>query len=146
LLEEGQKLIDSSLAKGENGIICFGDMDKLKYINDTFGHEMGDAAIKGMGVVLQEVIGKDKVIGRLGGDEFAFVMNNFDLENFASLKEDVNKLCKKYSKQKKFPFEIQVSLGAVQYSEGHKNLSRLITKADKEQYKDKQSKNVQRKA
>jgi PleD family two-component response regulator len=73
-------------------------------------------------------------------------MNNFDLENFASLKEDVNKLCKKYSKQKKFPFEIQVSLGAVQYSEGHKNLSRLITKADKEQYKDKQSKNVQRKA
>ena len=146
LLEEGQKLIDSSLAKGESGIICFGDMDKLKYINDTFGHEMGDAAIKGMGVVLQEVIGKDKVIGRLGGDEFAFVMNNFDLENFASLKEDVNKLCKKYSKQKKFPFEIQVSLGAVQYSEGHKNLSRLITKADKEQYKDKQSKNVQRKA
>lgn len=146
LLEEGQKLIDSSLAKGENGIICFGDMDKLKYINDTFGHEMGDAAIQGMGIVLQQVIGKDKVIGRLGGDEFAFVMDNFDLDNFASLKENVNKLCKEYSKEKKFPFEIQVSLGAVKYSDGHKNLSRLITKADKEQYKDKQSKNVQRKA
>ena len=146
LLEEGQKLINSSLENNQSGIICFGDMDKLKYINDTFGHEMGDKAIKGMAIILQESIGKDKVIGRLGGDEFAFVMDNFNLESFAELKETVNQNCKKYSKENKFPFEIQVSLGAVKYSDGHKNLSRLITKADKEQYKDKQSKHVQRKA
>ena len=146
LLEEGQKLINTTLENNQNGIICFGDMDKLKYINDTFGHEMGDKAIKGMAIVLQESIGKDKVIGRLGGDEFAFVMDNFNLDDFAKLKETVNENCKKYSKENLFPFEIQVSLGAVKFSEGHKNLSRLITKADKEQYKDKQSKNVQRKA
>ena len=50
------------------------------------------------------------------------------------------------SKENSFPFEIQISLGAVKFSENHKNLSRLITKADKEQYKDKQNKNVQRKS
>lgn len=146
LIEEGQKLINSAIEDNQRGIICFGDMDKLKYINDTFGHEMGDKAIKGMAIVLQESIGKDKVIGRLGGDEFVFVMNNYNFDNFDKLKETVNENCKKYSKENSFPFEIQISLGAVKFSENHKNLSRLITKADKEQYKDKQNKNVQRKS
>lgn len=146
LLEEGQKLINSAIEDNQRGIICFGDMDKLKYINDTFGHEMGDKAIKGMAIVLQESIGKDKVIGRLGGDEFVFVMDNYSLNDFDKLKETVNENCKKYSKENSFPFEIQISLGAVKFSENHKNLSRLITKADKEQYKDKQNKNVQRKS
>ncbi len=146
LIEEGQKLINSAIEDNQRGIICFGDMDKLKYINDTFGHEMGDKAIKGMAIVLQESIGKDKVIGRLGGDEFVFVMDNYSLNDFDNLKETVNENCKKYSKENSFPFEIQISLGAVKFSENHKNLSRLITKADKEQYKDKQNKNVQRKS
>lgn len=146
LIEEGQKLINSAIEDNQRGIICFGDMDKLKYINDTFGHEMGDKAIKGMAIVLQESIGKDKVIGRLGGDEFVFVMDNYSLNDFDNLKETVNENCKKYSKDNSFPFEIQISLGAVKFSENHKNLSRLITKADKEQYKDKQNKNVQRKS
>ena len=145
LLEAGQKLINSTLEKNQGGIICFGDMDKLKYINDTFGHEMGDKAIKGMAIVLQKSIGKDKVIGRLGGDEFVFVMNNYSLDDFKKLKETVNKNCNKYSKENSFPFEIQIGLGAVKFSENHKNLARLITKADKEQYKDKLNKNVQRK-
>ncbi len=146
LIEEGQKLINSAIEDNQRGIICFGDMDKLKYINDTFGHEMGDKAIKGMAIVLQDSIGKDKVIGRLGGDEFVFVMDNYNLNDFDKLKETVNENCKKYSKENSFPFEIQISLGAVKFSENHKNLSRLITKADKEQYKDKQNKNVQRKS
>ena len=146
LIEEGQKLINSAIEDNQRGIICFGDMDKLKYINDTFGHDMGDKAIKGMAIVLQDSIGKDKVIGRLGGDEFVFVMDNYSLNDFDNLKETVNVNCKKYSKDNSFPFEIQISLGAVKFSENHKNLSRLITKADKEQYKDKQNKNVQRKS
>lgn len=46
------------------------DMNLLKYINDTYGHEIGDAAIKCFAQVLKESFPDNWVVGRMGGDEF----------------------------------------------------------------------------
>jgi two-component system cell cycle response regulator len=50
------------------------DLDKFKYINDTFGHEQGDEVLVRIAVVLQENCRIEDVAVRLGGDEFLMVL------------------------------------------------------------------------
>lgn len=50
--------------------IAFIDLDKFKQLNDTHGHKAGDAALRRIGVTLQNELRSVDIIGRLGGDEF----------------------------------------------------------------------------
>lgn len=59
--------------------LCFVDMDNLKYINDTYGHNGGDVALKSVGYILREYEKRyDGVVGRYGGDEFVLLLPNLD--------------------------------------------------------------------
>jgi diguanylate cyclase (GGDEF)-like protein len=60
------------------GALIVLDVDRLKPVNDAFGHAAGDAVLKGIvNVILRHVRSSD-VIGRLGGDEFAVLLWNLD--------------------------------------------------------------------
>ena len=50
------------------------DVDRLKYINEVLGHQIGDEALRQIGTVLRETLRRRDVAGRLGGDEFAAVL------------------------------------------------------------------------
>ena len=52
------------------------DLDRVKDVNDTLGHEAGDAVIKGVADRLRTTVGPDDIVGRLGSDEFAVVQVN----------------------------------------------------------------------
>lgn len=66
---------------GRVNVLCFVDMDNLKYINDTYGHGGGDMALKSIGYVLREYEKKyDGCVGRYGGDEFVLFLSGFDHE------------------------------------------------------------------
>ncbi|MBQ4347092.1 MAG: diguanylate cyclase [Firmicutes bacterium] len=58
------------LDKENPGVLALLDLDDLKGINDTFGHEEGDRAIKGIAGILKEHFRETDIIGRIGGDEF----------------------------------------------------------------------------
>ncbi|WP_195986257.1 diguanylate cyclase [Clostridium sp. D33t1_170424_F3] len=61
--------------------LFFVDMDNLKYINDTCGHNGGDIALKSVGYILREYEKKyDGVVGRYGGDEFLLLLTGLDDE------------------------------------------------------------------
>lgn len=51
-------------------VLFFVDMDELKKINDSFGHKMGDQALRTIASILKKSFRSSDVIGRLGGDEF----------------------------------------------------------------------------
>ncbi len=59
---------------GETVAVLFIDLDGLKPLNDTYGHEVGDAAIASTGLALLQATGDCDVVGRLGGDEFLVVL------------------------------------------------------------------------
>lgn len=59
---------------GERFVVAFIDMDRLKPINDTLGHQAGDAAILEIADTLRACFRGSDVLGRLGGDEFALLM------------------------------------------------------------------------
>ena len=64
--------VNSEVASGSAFSVLFIDLDRFKRLNDTFGHAMGDAALK---TVAQRILGwaKGSLVARLGGDEFGVV-------------------------------------------------------------------------
>jgi diguanylate cyclase (GGDEF)-like protein len=59
-----------------SGALIVLDVDRLKPINDAFGHAAGDAVLKAIVAALSQQVRSSDVIGRLGGDEFALVLWN----------------------------------------------------------------------
>ena len=67
------------------GALIVLDVDRLKPINDTFGHAAGDVVLKGVVAVLMRHVRSSDVVGRLGGDEFGLLLWNLT-ESDASIK------------------------------------------------------------
>jgi diguanylate cyclase (GGDEF)-like protein len=79
-----------------SGALVVLDVDRLKPINDKFGHAAGDQVLKAIVAVLSRQIRSSDVIGRLGGDEFALLLWNLSETDAhakaASLEEDIDRL------------------------------------------------------
>ena len=60
------------------GAVIMLDVDRLKPINDTFGHAAGDEVLKAVADTLARMVRASDVVGRLGGDEFAVLLWNLD--------------------------------------------------------------------
>ena len=133
-LEDGQEMIYMSVRMKRSGIVFFADMDGLKTINDTYGHEMGDKAICVQSKVLQQSLRSTDILGRISGDEFAFITDGMQLEVIDSLRKKIDSLCKKLSKENDLPFELSISIGAAVYSNSNLNLMDLLVEADKNLY------------
>lgn len=87
--EEGQVLILSArkVAEPVGAVLC--DIDYFKRINDTHGHEAGDAVIRHVARILSEVVSalNDSVAGRQGGEEFALLVRGLSLQELIELAE-----------------------------------------------------------
>ena len=79
-----------------SGALVVIDVDRLKPINDNFGHAAGDEVLKAIIAVLSRQIRSSDVIGRLGGDEFALLLWNLSETDAhakaASFEEDIDRL------------------------------------------------------
>ena len=66
------QIADSIRAQGDHrlGAVLFIDLDNLKAINDSLGHDCGDELLQSVGRCLRASVGPNDVVGRLGGDEF----------------------------------------------------------------------------
>ena len=70
------KLLEAAQRRGEPLALLLIDFDKFKHINDTFGHDAGDAFLIEASVRLQASIRSADCVSRLGGDEFAVLLSN----------------------------------------------------------------------
>ena len=84
-----ERMIDRVSRYQEKVAILFVDVDGLKLINDTLGHQAGDAALSQVARLLVSGVRKSDVVGRLGGDEFAILLGYSDEE---SARETANRL------------------------------------------------------
>jgi len=75
-IEQANKL--KSCKKNETFVLVMLDADHFKYYNDTFGHQIGDEVIKGIGRVLLSSVRKCDVVARYGGDEFIILLTQAD--------------------------------------------------------------------
>lgn len=72
--EELEQMLNLAARYNYSGALLFFDLDQFKYINDTSGHQAGDALLKMVARMLLGSIRSVDILGRLGGDEFAVIL------------------------------------------------------------------------
>ena len=72
----GRALARLPRTSGRHAVVLFLDLDRLKYVNDTYGHLSGDAVIIEFATRLRAALRPSDVIARLGGDEFAVLLED----------------------------------------------------------------------
>lgn len=138
--EYARRQIASSIEAGRTGLVIFCDMDGLKKINDTYGHDFGDRAIKYEAQILKSVFRSTDISARLGGDEFAVLACDMRLKDFPRIKRAMAVECDKINSGSLEPFTLSVSVGCAEFSALKSDIDDLLTNADSSQYEDKRSK------
>ena len=119
--------------------ILFIDMDDMKGINDRFGHESGDDAIRSAARILMNVCGGGDFLMRYGGDEFLMIASRRDDD----LAEDIRRAVDAFNQASKKPFTLSLSIGVVAAEDPDEAaLDRLVQAADSEMYKNKSAKRI----
>lgn len=118
-------------------VIVF-DMNGLKRINDSLGHEVGDGYIVTAAEVLKKIVGAENVY-RIGGDEFMVVIENAGLGKVDSYLQEIQIAIAKKNEEERFREEpIAISKGAAIYDpELDKAYKDVFKRADEAMYKDK---------
>ncbi len=119
-------------------LLVFMDMDKLKQINDEFGHQQGDLALIDVARLLRQSFRSSDIIARIGGDEFVVLAMNANGGDATVL---INRLRKKMSELNNSganPYHISLSIGTSAWMPGGPvDLDDLITRADTQMYQNK---------
>ena len=116
------------------------DLDSLKYINDTFGHAAGDAAITQFSHILTDTFRDSDVIGRLGGDEFVAMIADATESDLASIQTHLQSNVDVYNLQSDPGQTLSFSLGVIRVeSDSTITMEELLSEADAAMYKHKVS-------
>lgn len=93
-------------------MFVFLDVDDFKTINDTYGHDAGDAVLRQLADVIAEVFGGEAFIGRFGGDEFAVWIDDASVHDESYIKVKIREINAAFTHDGKRPMRITVSAGA----------------------------------
>ena len=130
--------IDNKICESKNISLIFLDLDKLKMVNDTFGHSNGDLLIKEAANILKECLNKDDHVFRIGGDEFILLC--FDIKNKEQATELAEKIINAFNRIiviDNHQLHITPSMGIVLYKDNPANFENCLIYADNAMYKAK---------
>lgn len=125
--------------------IIFADADHLKYINDNFGHDMGNLAIRSIASILHEYCPVRSISMRYGGDEFVSVIPDCGAKEMQQLVHTLQTQLDILSAKSKTEFPIEASIGYVVAMDCAYSLNDYINLADEKMYSAKKARNVNRK-
>ncbi len=140
-MTETQTVITSAVNRGQRAVLLFADMDNLKQVNDKFGHENGDFALRTIATALKTSMRDNDIIGRVGGDEFvafALLGNQQSADAIANRIQarlsGMNEICDK-------PYYINASIGYVDFiCSEDSDIQTLLKQADVALYEAKSHK------
>ncbi|MEJ2201914.1 MAG: sensor domain-containing diguanylate cyclase, partial [Desulfuromonadaceae bacterium] len=121
-------------------VLFFFDLDHLKKVNDTLGHQNGDAMLVEIAEVLRQTFRKSDIVGRIGGDEFAVLVIDGEpgVQTSIARLSTVLEACNR-KEERRYP--LSLSLGFALFDpEDPCSLDELIARADDRMYQDKCSK------
>jgi diguanylate cyclase (GGDEF)-like protein/PAS domain S-box-containing protein/putative nucleotidyltransferase with HDIG domain len=116
------------------------DMDGLKAINDTFGHQCGDEALKALSRAMSSQLRQGDLAARLGGDEFAILMPGSSSENADKLLDRIDAVLPEHYVD--LDAHVAFSSGIAQW-DGKESLAQLLSRADGLLYERKREKSGQ---
>lgn len=122
-------------------LLAFLDIDRFKSINDTFGHDEGDRALKEVTGLFKSTFREIDIICRMGGDEFLLIFPDISLKEVLLIKERLNKNLIELNQTPKKPYKIDLSIGLSEYDPANPlAMDELIRIADQKMYEEKKKK------
>jgi len=119
--------------------ICYVDVNNLKIVNDTIGHNEGDELIKTVSEVLKKSLRISDTVCRLGGDEFLMILPKCSLRTAKKLWKRVSEKLEALNSRKNKKYPVSVSRGFLEFDPKQKvpPINEFISAADAEMYKEK---------
>ena len=143
LLDRLERALLSSARSSCYGALIFIDLDNFKTLNDTLGHDMGDALLKQVALRLQSCLRDCDTVARFGGDEFVVMLENLDTKAL-EVKDQVDKVGAKIIYALNQPYDIvpqgyysTPSLGATIFIGNHGTVDEALKRADIAMYQAK---------
>ena len=129
-----QELNDRSTTFGI-GVMMF-DLNNLKQVNDTYGHEKGDEFIQAFAYCLTRILNEHSFLARYGGDEFIIIQDNTSVNELKHMDLQLSALIQEYNVRASLPLSYAVGY-EVSYRNHYFMMDDLINAADKNMYQDK---------
>lgn len=122
------------------GVMMF-DLNDLKYVNDTYGHEKGDEFIQSFSYCLTRILDSDSFLARYGGDEFIIIQQNTSEASLRQMARKLNSLVQEYNSRTTLPLSYAIGY-EVSYQNHYFMMQDLINAADQKMYQDKAHKKI----
>ncbi|CAN2041698.1 two-component system, cell cycle response regulator [Candidatus Magnetomoraceae bacterium gMMP-15] len=138
LYEIGKAAHENAVKKNRPMAVGMVDIDFFKKINDTYGHDTGDIALKNISDQLVKNVRKSDMVSRFGGEEFCVLLNNMDKQRALLAFGKIRKLIEKSEvKLNKKIIKLTVSIGVATSLKD--SLEEMIKTADEKLYEAKES-------
>jgi diguanylate cyclase (GGDEF)-like protein len=125
------KINSNAGGKGFSAILI--DIDNFKYINDIYGHDIGDKALETAAKLLKSCLRTNDFISRFGGDEICIVLDISEASTLESLILRINNCLEKYNTPGRHPFHLGFSMGYDVY-DPHLSAEQFIRHVDQLMY------------
>ena len=133
------------MQNGEVLMLGFIDMDGLKYVNDNFGHDDGDLALKMLADVISECCGERLTCARFGGDEFIVIGSGLTEAETARFEQAFQEKLNAVNAVSGKPYRVDASIGTfLTEVTPDMKLFELIAEADQVMYEQKKRKGISR--
>ena len=134
----GEEVFRISKENQRKLLILFADLDCLKYLNDTYGHEYGDKAICAVANALLKYSARDAIPARTGGDEFVLIQTYQSDEATEEMLQYIHKALEDEGRIQQLPVPLSISIGAVVTDPGSlATLEEYVKAADEKMYEEK---------
>ncbi|WP_207004776.1 GGDEF domain-containing protein [Trinickia mobilis] len=126
VFELGRRVLQRSERAGQPFSVLYIDADHFKSVNDRFGHDAGDRALRLIAHHIQASMRSSDVAGRFGGEEFVALLPGTDQIDAARVAE---RLRKRIEDIRQFEVTLTISIGVAQHVRGEQ-IDRVIRRAD----------------
>jgi diguanylate cyclase (GGDEF)-like protein/PAS domain S-box-containing protein len=136
--DELVRRIGSDDPRDNAGALLLIDLDYFKDVNDSLGHDVGDALLQRIGSALRAVVRQNDMVARLGGDEFVVVLTGLtDPREVAATAQRIVEACQMVPREFGCPRHAGASVGVAMYPADGTDPTRLLKSADLALYRAK---------
>ncbi len=119
------------LKNGDKIVLIFWNVDRLKGINDTYGHSIGDRVLVVLAERVMNIKDESALLSRLGGDEFAIaVEGDFNDSDYDEMAKKIMSICEEPVRIGQYSFEVSISVGMSVYPYCASGAEMLLKNAD----------------
>ncbi len=127
-------------ATGRGFSLLMSDIDHFKKVNDTYGHQTGDEALKVVSRILKEAVRDEDLVARYGGEEFAIILARGSAASAKRVAERVREAVEaEVIRTDEHSLQVTVSLGVATFDDRYKSPDDVIKAADQALYEAKES-------